>query len=113
MTGEQKPLWQRASSDLLAIVVDAELARQMGDTVDKPQAVEALAARHELADRMRRHGWLAIEAARSAGASWAEIDTVLGAKAGTARRRYEVTLARQKALGLAEPDRHDPGTPER
>ena len=94
------------------MVVDAELAGLLGRPVDKPRALEALAARQELVDRMRRHCWLAIEAARAAGASCGEIDGALGTRAGTARRQCEFTLAGQKAFGLAVPERRDPGAPE-
>jgi hypothetical protein len=106
------PLWQRASTEVLQIVVDAELASLLGRGLDKDRALAALAARQELAERMRSHGWLAIEAARAAGAPWAEIDTALGVAAGTARDEYESTLTGQKDLGLADRGRGDPGPPE-
>ena len=107
-----KPLDQWASTDVLAAVVDVEIAALLGRAPTKGEALLALAARVELEDRMRRHRWLAIETARRAGASWAEIATAVGVKPADARRLYEATLARQKAFGYAEPDRHDPGVPE-
>lgn len=107
-----KPLDQWASSDVLAAVVDVEIAALMGRTPSKGEALLALAARRELEDRMRRHRWLAMETARKAGASWAEIAAAVGVGPADARRLYETTLARQKAFGYAEPHRHDPGVPE-
>jgi hypothetical protein len=106
------PLWQQAASEVLTLVVETELARLLGRKVEKPELLAALAARRELADRMNRHRWLAIEAARSAGASWAEIDVALDAKAGAGRREYETVLARQKAFGFVDTNRADPGRPE-
>ncbi len=50
---------------------------------------------------MRRHRWLAMETARKAGASWAEIAAAAGMEAPAARRLYEQTLAGQKAFGYA------------
>jgi hypothetical protein len=108
-----KPFDQWASSDVLAAVVDVEIAAVLvGRTPSKDEALLALAARRELEDRMRRHRWLAMETARKAGATWAEIAAAAGVRPADARRLYEVTLARQKAFGYAEPHRHDPGVPE-
>ena len=106
------PLCRWASTDVLAAVVDAELARFTRDGPTKQQALLALAARRELEDRMRRHRWLAMEAARKSGASWAEIAAASGMAPNEARRLYEATLARQKAFGHAEAHRADPGVPE-
>jgi hypothetical protein len=77
----------------------------------KEEALLALAARRELEDRMRRHRWLAMETARKAGASWAEIAAASGMDASAARRLYEQTLGRQEAFGYAEPHRVEPGPP--
>ena len=110
MNGE--PMYRWASTDVLAAVVDAELARFVGEGPTKDQALLALAARRELEDRMRRHRWLAMETARKAGASWAEIGAAAGMAAHDARRLYEMTLAGQKAFGYAEAHRADPGVPE-
>ncbi|HVA76006.1 MAG TPA: hypothetical protein VNF71_15735 [Acidimicrobiales bacterium] len=110
MTGQPLDRW--ASSDVLAAVVDVEIAAVLGRTPSKDEALLALAARRELEDRMRRHRWLAMETARKAGATWAEIAAAAGVRPADARRLYEVTLARQKAFGYAEPHRHDPGVPE-
>jgi hypothetical protein len=107
-----KPFDQWASSDVLAAVVDVEIAALLGQKPSKQEALLALAARRELEDRMRRHRWLAMETARRAGASWSEIAAAAGVRPADARRLYEVTLARQKAFGYAEPHRHDPGVPE-
>ena len=110
MNGE--PLYRWASTDVLAAVIDAELARFVGEGPTKAQALLALAARRELEDRMRRHRWLAMETARKAGATWAEIATAAGVSTADARRLYETTLGRQKAFGCAEAHRADPGVPE-
>jgi hypothetical protein len=107
-----KPLDQWASTEVLAVVVDVEIAVLLGRTPSKGEALLALAARRELEDRMVRHRWLAMETARRAGATWAEIAAVSGVNPADARRLYETTLARQKTLGFAEPDRRDPGLPE-
>ena len=106
------PLYRWASTDVLAAVVDAELARFVGEGPTKAQALLALAARRELEDRMRRHRWLAMETARKAGASWAEIGAAAGMAPHDARRLYKTTLAGQKAFGYAEAHRADPGVPE-
>ena len=107
-----KPIDQWASTDVLAAVVDVEIAALLGRTPSKDEALLALAARRELEDRMRRHRWLAIETARRAGATWSEIAAATGVRPVDARRLYETTLARQKALGYAEPHRADAGGPE-
>ncbi len=107
-----KPIDQWASSDVLAAVMDVEISGLLGRAPSKDEALLALAARRELEDRMRRHRWLAMETARTAGASWAEIAAAAGMGPRDARRLYEQTLARQKAFGYAEPHRHDPGGPE-
>jgi cystathionine beta-lyase/cystathionine gamma-synthase len=107
-----EPLDQWASSDALAAVVDVEIAALFGRVPSKGEALLALAARRELEDRMRRHRWLAMEIARRAGASWAEIAAPAGVRPADARRLYETTLARQKTFGYAEPQRHDPGVPD-
>jgi hypothetical protein len=109
---QQEPLWRRASTEVLALVIDAEIAALLRRPIAKDQALVALAPRQELADRMRRHRWLAIETARAVGATWDEIDTALGYRPGLARREHQTALSRQKSLGLVVTDRHDPGTPE-
>ncbi len=106
-----KPLDRWASSDVLSAVVDVEIAALLRRKLSKDEALLALAARRELEDRMRRHRWLAMETARKAGATWAEIAAAAGVRPADARRLYETTLARQKAFGYAEPHRHDPGVP--
>jgi hypothetical protein len=106
------PLDRWASTDVLAAVVDVEIAVLLRRTPSKAEALLALAARRELEDRMRRHRWLAMETARRSGASWAEIAAAAGMDAPAARRLYEQTLGRQKAFGYAGPHRADPGGPE-
>jgi hypothetical protein len=109
---QQQPLWRQASTDILALVINPEIDALLGRPITKNRALLALAGRHELAERVRRHCWVAIERARASGATWAEIDTALGYRPGQARRAYQTTLARQKSLGLAVPERRDPGPPE-
>ena len=111
-TRPEGPLDHWATTEVLAAVIDAEMARFLGEGPTKEQALVALAARRELEDRMRRHRWLAIETARRAGATWPEIAAAVGVTAPEARRLYERTLAGQKAMGLADPQRRDPGVPE-
>jgi hypothetical protein len=50
-----KPIDQWASSDVLAAVVDVEIAALLRRSLSKEEALLALAARRELEDRMRRH----------------------------------------------------------
>ena len=107
-----EPIDRWASSDVLAAVVDVEIADLLGRTPSKGEALLALAARRELEDRMCRHRWLAMETARNAGGTWSEIAAAAGVQPADARRLYETTLARQKAFGYAEAHRHDPGGPE-
>jgi hypothetical protein len=109
---QERPLWMRASTDVLALVVNPEIDALLGRPITKDRALLALAARQEMADRMSQHCWLAIERARAAGATWDEVDTALQYRPGQARRLYQTTLTRQKSLGLAARERHDPGTPE-
>jgi hypothetical protein len=108
---EQLPLWRQATTDVIAQVVDVEIDVLLRRPVSKERALGALAARQEIADRMRRHRWLAIETARRVGATWEEIDRTLGRKAGQSRLEYVRTLYRQKEFGLASPGRADPGAP--
>ena len=110
MNGE--PLCRWASTDVLAAVVDAELARFVGEGPTKGQGLLALAARPALEDQMRRHWWPAMEAVRKVGASWAEIATAAGLAPHEAGQLYEMTLARQKAFGYAQGHWADPGVPE-
>jgi hypothetical protein len=108
----QQSLWKRASTEVLALVIEPDVDALLGQPITKDRALVADAARQELAERMRRHRWLAIEAPRTAGATWDEIDTALGYRPGHARRVHQTTLAGHKSLGLAAPQRHDPGPPE-
>lgn len=106
------PLDRWASTDVLAAVVDVEIAVLVGRVPSKDEALLALAAWRELEDRMRRYRWLAMETARKTGASWAEIAAAAGMEAPAARRLYETTLAGEKASGYTEAHRQDPGGPE-
>ena len=54
---------RRASTDVLALVITPQIEALLGRTLTKDRAFCALAARVELAERMRRRG-LAIEIAR-------------------------------------------------
>jgi hypothetical protein len=110
-TGDQ-PLHVWASTDVLAVVVEVEMAVFLGRAPAKEDTLNALAARREMEDRMRRHRWLAMETARKAGATWAEIGAAAGMNPGDARLLYEGTLAGQKAFGPAELCRRTPGLPE-
>jgi hypothetical protein len=109
--GDQ-PLHLWASTDVLAAVIDAEMAVFLGRAPAKDDTLRALAARRELEDRMRRHRWLALETARKAGATWAEIGSAAGMKPADACLLYERTVAGKKAFGPAEPGHHAPGGPE-
>jgi hypothetical protein len=106
---DRLPLNQWASTDVLAVIVDVEIASLMGRTPSKDETLLALAARRELEDRMCRHRWLAMETARRAGATWAEIGAAAGMKPSDARRLYDTTLWGQKAFGLTDAHRVDPG----
>jgi hypothetical protein len=108
---EQPALWKRSSAEVLALVTDADMDALVGRPLTKDRALAALAARAELAERMRRR-WLAIETARAAGATWDQIDTALGYPPGRTRRQYHRVLSRQKKLGLVAVDRRDPGIPQ-
>jgi hypothetical protein len=99
----------RGDHELLDLVVRAELARAERQPVEREALAEALAARAELADRLCRYRWLAMEQARAAGLSWAEIGCAAGIDPADARAEYETALERQKQFGLAAPDRADPG----
>jgi hypothetical protein len=100
-----------AYHSLVERVLDAELVRPEGGTLDKATMLSALVARRELVHRLVRWRWIAIEDARAAGASWAEIDAALGMAPGRSRLEYERRLAAQIRHGLCSPDRRDPGPP--
>jgi hypothetical protein len=68
------PIDQRATTEVVRLVVDVELDRLLGHRIAKDQALSALAARQEIEQRMRGQRWLPIETARRAGATWREID---------------------------------------
>jgi hypothetical protein len=74
----ERPIDHSASTDVLAAVVGVEIAALLRRAPSKDEALLALAARRELGDRMRRHRWLALEAARTTGAAWAEIAAAAG-----------------------------------
>lgn len=101
-------LWRQASSDLLALVVDAELTEMLGYRLERELALEALAARAELADRMCRHRWLAMEAARRAWAAWEEIDLTVGLPPGV---RAGARSPKGPRTGGRQPDRPRPRRP--
>jgi hypothetical protein len=109
---DDRPMHLWASTDVLAVVVDVEMAVFLGRAPAKDDTLRALSARRELEYRMRRHRWLAMETAHKAGAAWAEIGAAAGMDAREARRLYDRTLAGQKAMDLAESRRHAPGVPE-
>jgi hypothetical protein len=101
------------STELLASVVNCDIAGLLGEKLDKAVLLAALTARGELSERLRAGRWHALEQARAAGASWAEIDTAeLPWGSGSARDDYERALARQRAHGLVDLGRSDPGPPE-
>jgi hypothetical protein len=108
---EQLQLWKRSSAEVLALVTDVDMDVLLGRPVTKDRALAALAARVELAERMRRR-WLATETARAAGATWTEIDTALGYQPGDAQLEYQTALSQQKKLGLVAADRCDPCIPD-
>lgn len=95
---------------LVDAVLDAELARPEGRTPDKDVMLGALVARRELVHRLVRWRWIAIEDARAAGATWAEIDEALGMAPGRSFTEYHRKLAVQIRRGLCDPDRRDPGS---
>jgi hypothetical protein len=97
---------------VLADVVDMEIATLLGRPPSKGEAPLALTARRELEDRMRRHRWLAMETARTAGALWVEIATAVAMSSFQARHQYETVLAQEKSMGLVDPQRQIPGGPE-
>jgi len=102
-----------ASSELLARVRNTDIAVLLGEELDKATLLAALAARGELTQRLRGGRWLALEAARAGGASWAEIDAAEARwESGSAREHYERALALQRDYGLVDPKRCDPGPPE-
>lgn len=106
-----EPLRRQATTAILALIVNVDIDALLQRPISKDRALQALAARREIVDRMLHHRWLATETARAAGATWAQIDNALGLAPGLSRREYEATLARQKHLRLAAQERHDPGPP--
>ncbi len=85
-----------------------EIDALLGRAIPKQQGLQALEARQEITERMIRYRWLAIETARAAGATWAEIDTALDLRAGLAQTEYETALTRQQQYRLVAQERQDP-----
>jgi hypothetical protein len=105
---QQRPRWKRTSTD----VVDFEFDALPGRPIPKHRALAARASRDELAQGMHRNRWLDIETARTAGATWDEIDTALHYKPGLAHSKYQTGLTLQKSFDLVSADRQDPGPSE-
>jgi hypothetical protein len=103
---------ERSDRDLLDLVNEAGLGRMLREPLAKDIVLAALEARAELVDRLLRWRWLAIEQARAAGASWAEVDDAAGLPAGGARAEYHAVLDRQRRFGLVDARRADPGPAE-
>jgi hypothetical protein len=106
-----EPLRRQATTAIIAVIVNVDVDALLLRPISKDRALQALSARREIVDRMLHHRWLATETARSAGATWAEIDNALGLAPGLSRREYEAALARQKHPRLAAHEGHDPGPP--
>jgi hypothetical protein len=102
----------RCDRDLLELVNETDLSRMLRTPLAKDVVLAALAARAELVDRLLRWRWLAIDQARAAGATWAEVDDAVGLPAGGARAEYHAVLARQRCFGLVDADREVPGPVE-
>jgi hypothetical protein len=105
-------LWQRATLEVVSVVVDTGIAALLGRAVGKHRALEALEARREVAERMLRLRWEPMDTARTAGASWSEIDTALGLREGVAKNEYESGLALRKQIRLAAGESHEPPPPQ-
>jgi hypothetical protein len=113
---DDQPLHLWASTDVLAAVVDVELAVFLGRPPAKDDTLNALAARRELEDRMRRHLWLAMETARKAGATWAEIGVAADMDAQDAQCLCEGAPGRPEGVrpgGTAPPRSRLAGAVER
>lgn len=110
-TSGHEPLLRQATTAVIAVIVKVDIDALLHRPISKDRALQALAARREIVDRMLHHRWLATETASAAGATWAEIDNALGLAPGLSRREYEATLARHKHFRLAAQERHDPGPP--
>jgi hypothetical protein len=105
-----KPIDQWASTDVLAAVIDVEIAAFLRRAPSNNEALLALAARRELEDRMRRHRWLAMETARQAGASWAEIAAAAGMGPTDASRLYEQTWPTRRPTATPSPTATTPAS---
>jgi hypothetical protein len=100
-----RPLRRWASTDVLAAVVEVEMAVFRGQVPTKHEALLALAARRELEERMRRHLWLSMETARKVGASWAEIAAATGMSTAQARQLFFERSGRHRTVGPGEANR--------
>ena len=107
--GRPLPLWQQATTEVVAKVVDTEIEVLLAHPITAEQALTALAARQEIIDRFIRHRWLAMETARRAGATWQDIDRTLERPPGQSQREYQTVLARQQQFGLRPAEGHQPG----
>jgi hypothetical protein len=100
-----------ATTDVAGLVVDVEIDAQLGRPIGKDRALIALAARREIADRMRRYEPSAVQTARAAGASWREVDRALKRSAGQSHQNYHAALVPHGKLGPAAPEHHSSSPP--
>ncbi len=75
---------------------NARVARDVLSTHDTPSPLEALAATAELIQRLEGTRWQAIQAAREAGASWAEIGEAIGTTGQRAGQIYRAAIEAQE-----------------
>jgi hypothetical protein len=100
-----------ATADVAGLVVDVEIDAQLGRPIGKDRALIALAARREIAERLRRYEPSAIQTARAAGASWPEVDRALKRSAGQSQQNYHAALVSHRKLGPAALEHHSSSPP--
>lgn len=105
------PLWRMATTEVAGLVVDVEIDSQLGRPIGKDRALIALAARREIAARMRRYEPSAIRTARAAGASWPEIDRARNRNAGESQGTDDPALGPHRTFDPPAPEHHNSSPP--
>ena len=107
----QRLLWQRTSTEVSALVTDAETEASVDRPVTEHLALAARVVLAELEERTWRR-WPAAETARTAGATRAEINPGRCDRRGPARLEHPTALSRKTGLGLVAADHRHPAIPE-
>lgn len=99
------PMQRAAAHDLLDLVVGAVRRTSEAPTADTEEVLQALAALHELRDRLSSWEPQLIETARARGVSWAALAPVLGVTSRQAAERRYLRLRPGAGAALTREER--------